>query len=327
MQPFEEILPQLRQNLQQIEERRIQSIASRSQGYFWIAMVLALSGLAGVIAVAAFSSLIPVVVAVVISLVLCVIIYSTKITTPYEEYRRHFKREFIGPLLSAFAENVQYFPAGDAAMMDHYHASQLYTRTPDRSRVEDSIWGQIGKTELCLSEIHTEYKTESRDKNGRRRTSWHTIFKGLLISADFHKDFQGSTFVRTDVAEKSLGQLGRFFQRSFFSSTQLVALEDPDFENEFVVHSTNQVEARYILSTSLMERMLELKRQFATPIEFSFLHSRMFIAISTNHDYFEPIQDRSVLSTEYLKSYYLQIHSCLGVVEELGLNVRIWSKQ
>ncbi len=327
MQPLEEILPQLRQNLQRIEDRRIQSLASRSQGHLWIAVVLGVATLFGVISIAAFSAVIPIVITGVIALILCLVIYSNKIKSPYEEYRSHFKQEFIGPLLGAFAENMQYFPAGDHAIMDHYHASQLYTREPDRTHVEDSIWGQIGKTDLCLSELHTEYKTESRDKNGRTQTSWHTIFKGLFISSDFHKDFQGASFVRTDVAEKNLGQLGRFFQRSFFCSTQLVVLEDPEFEKEFVVHSTNQVEARYILSPRLMERMLELKRQFAAPIEFSFLYSRMYIAISTNYNYFEPIQAQSVLSTDYLRNYYFQIQSCLGVVEELGLNTRIWSKQ
>jgi len=43
--------------------------------------------------------------------------------------------------------------------------------------------------------------------------------------------------VKSDVAEKIFGSFGRMFQQSLFSSLQLVQLEDPDFEREFVVYT------------------------------------------------------------------------------------------
>ena len=43
------------------------------------------------------------------------------------------------------------------------------------------------------------------------------------------------------------------------SHGELVKLEDPEFEKSFVVYSGNQTEARYILSTSLMRRILDYK--------------------------------------------------------------------
>lgn len=40
----------------------------------------------------------------------------------------------------------------------------------------------------------------------------------------------------------------------------VVRLEDPEFEKIFVVYSSDEVEARYILSTSFMERLVEFRK-------------------------------------------------------------------
>lgn len=59
------------------------------------------------------------------------------------------------------------------------------------------------------------------------------------------------------------------------SMQQNVKLEDPVFEREWEVYATDQIEARYILTPALMERMLEIKRRFGgKSIEFSFLTIR-----------------------------------------------------
>ncbi len=59
----------------------------------------------------------------------------------------------------------------------------------------------------------------------------------------------------------------------------------------------------------------------------SLVNSRMYIAISTTTDYFEPDRTQSLLDNAYIAHYLDQIKLFLGIVEDLGLNVRIWSKQ
>ncbi len=218
-----------------------------------------------------------------------------------------------------------YEPTGCLNLAE-YMASQLYPREVDRHKGEDLLHGRVGATEVRMSELHTEYKSTSTDSKGRRRTTWHTIFKGLFVSADFHKHFNGQTFVRSDFAEKGLGALGRMFQKPVFGGNELVQLEDPDFEREFKVTSTDQVEARYILSTSIMRRMLDLKAKFAAPVEFSFVNSRMYIAISVRRDLFEPTFGQPLIDKDYIFHYYDQVATCVAMVEDLGLNVRVWGK-
>lgn len=327
MKSFDELLPELLQAVRPIEERRLETLRSKSVGLKWIGGIILGAVLASLAGVAAFGSAIPAIVLGISGLLASGIVYAHWLSKPFEIYRSHFKHEFIGRLLNSIADDVRYAPEGDTIVMDEYRGSELYPRSVDRETIRDTIACRVGKTNLVISELHTEYKTTSTDKDGNTKTSWHTIFRGLFISADFHKDFRGATFVRSDVAEKTFGIVGRFFQKPIFSTNELVLLEDPDFEREFVVHSSDQVEARYILSTSLMQKMWELKQRFSDSVEFSFLRSRMFIAISGNRDYFEPTLSRSLLDTEYLKEFLGQAQLCLGIVEDLGLNVRIWTKQ
>ncbi|TVQ02747.1 MAG: DUF3137 domain-containing protein [Planctomycetaceae bacterium] len=327
MKTLDQILPNLLVTIEPIEKQRLESIQSRNQGYLAIAVTLALGGI-GVLA--SLSGGLPPYVPIVLGIVALLtsgILFATWIHSPYAAFRDRFKNDFIGRVLASIADEVQYFPAGNDAILQDYKASELFPKAYDRVSIEDTIFCRLGETDLRLSEIHTEYKTTSTDKDGNTQEHWHTLFRGLFLSADFHKEFHGRTLVRTDFAEKRLGVLGRFFQKPIFSSDQLVILEDPDFEREFVVHSSDQIEARYILSTSMMEKMLELKHRFASDVEYSFLHSRMFIAVSTTRNFFEPKQSVSLTDREYLQDFLDQTNLCLGIVETLGLNVRIWSKR
>ncbi|KAG1647291.1 Chaperone protein ClpB [Nymphon striatum] len=145
---------------------------------------------------------------------------------------------------------------------------------PDRYKTEDLIYGDYGKTSVFLGELHAEDRRTSRDSKGNTKTTYVTIFKGLMLIADFHKHFEGRTFVFPDIAEKTFGGFGRALQKmSGRRGTSLVQMEDTEFEQAFAVHSTDQVEARYILSPALMRRMLEMKNRFGKDVRIAFKES------------------------------------------------------
>ncbi len=69
---------------------------------------------------------------------------------------------------------------------------------------------------------------------------------------------------------------------------QEVALEDVMFDKHWQVESTDQIEARYVLTPAFMERMLVVKRRFkGNKIEFSFWNNKVLIAVHTGKDMFE----------------------------------------
>lgn len=317
--------PELQHSLQLLEKERLSFLEKRRRGMLILTLVLI------AFAISALGALtyhgVAAIVVAVIGMGVGIATYSGFISSPFQAFRTQFKEHLIGPLIRSVANDVRYIPLGDPAIMHEYRASELYPQRVDRSSQQDTLFCSVGATDVKLSEIHTEYKTTTTDSKGRKKTQWHTIFKGLFISADFHKDFRGKTFVRADVAEKTFGLIGRFLQKPIWSSLQLIELEDPEFEKQFVVRGSDQVEARYLLSPSIMQRMTAMKQRFAANIEFSFVNSRMFIAIETKKDFFEPDQFESLLNSDYVDSFLAQVHLCLGVVEELGLNTRIWTKQ
>ena len=68
--------------------------------------------------------------------------------------------------------------------------------------------------------------------------------------ADFNKNFQGRTIILPDFAQNAFGDfIGSWLQSKNQAREELVKMDNPDFEKEFVVYSNDQIEARYILST------------------------------------------------------------------------------
>lgn len=251
-------------------------------------------------------------------------------------WRTAFKSHVITRLVKAIDPNLRYHPTGLITRTE-YEQSLLFHNAPepDRYTGEDLIEGQVKQTEIRLSELHTEYKVVTYDSKGRRQESWHTIFRGLFIVADFHKDFQGITLVFPDTEQKLLGQFGQWLQslsaKMGNQPGELVKLEDPEFERMFKVYGTDQIEARYVLTPSLMARIVDFAKETRASIRLSFIQSKVFVAIPTWHNYFEPpsffAPAYTLARSETLQKYLDELNFALAVVEELNLNTRIWSKR
>lgn len=251
------------------------------------------------------------------------------------QYRNDFKQQVIQRLVKLYDENLSYNPTGGISQQEFCN-SLIYQHSIDRYSNEDLIYGLLGKTAVRFSEVHAEYKTTTTDSKGNCHTQWHTIFKGIFFVADFNKYFKGRTIIQPDHLESAWGGLGCWLQslkaKAQVSSDQgqLVKLEDPNFERLFAVYSTDQVEARYILSTSLMQRLIEFHDRVGKPVAISFVDSKVHIAIPNNKNLFEPpsIWFGSALMTQQeVQTYFDDIKLAAAIVEDLNLNLRIWTRK
>ncbi len=204
-----------------------------------------------------------------------------------------------------------------------FREMELYSGDIDRYSSEDLFAGKIGKTEMMFSEAHAEDKRTRPNAKGQSSTYWVTIFKGLLAIIDFNKDFKNWVIIKPDFAESSFGWFGRTIQN--FSS-DLVRLENPEFENAFVVHGGDQVEARYILTPDMQERLLELREWFGKDIRMAFHSSRLHLTIPNSDDWFEPNIQMSAHDTSQMHKFLHQMTSIFRIVQMLDLNTRIWTK-
>lgn len=259
--------------------------------------------------------------------ILGAIIYGSVYFIKFGKYKTEFKLKVIPAIVKAISPGLRYSHNSHISRGEFIN-SEIFKQRVDRFSGEDYFQGTIGQTEVEFSELHAQEKHTTTDSKGRTKTTYVTFFKGLFMIADFHKDFKGSTIVLPDTAEKTFGGwLGKKLQSWNISREDLVYLEDPEFEKEFVVYGSDQVEARYILSTSLMRRILELKHQFKCPIYLSFLRSKVYIAIYSNKNMLEPSLSKSLLDQGAIQKFFDEINLCVDIVDQLNLNTRIWSKQ
>ena len=92
------------------------------------------------------------------------------------------------------------------------------------------------------------------------------------------------------------------------------------------MYSQDQIEARYLLTPALMEKILEFKNKSAKNIQISFVNSRLFVTLPYIRDLFEPKIFGKIIGFENIQEYYEDLNLAVSLVEELNLNTRIWTK-
>ncbi|BCM94015.1 hypothetical protein IAD21_05910 [Abditibacteriota bacterium] len=260
-------------------------------------------------------------------LLICGLIYNWTVSSARSAYSDEYKA-FVMPALVSHFGNLNYQARPGLSQSD-FIAANLFSR-PDRYNSEDLIQGSIGATRLRMSEVHAEERHQTRDANGNHRTEYRDIFKGMLFIFDFNKNFVGQTYVLPEDVTGSMGAFGKMFQKMGAKMTgrgQLVELEDPEFERLFKVDSTDQIEARYILSSSLMRRLVDLRNRQNNVVAAAFIGGQMYLMLAKTDNWFEAPPMNTPLDMNALLPTLNQLYLATGVVNDLDLNTRIWSKQ
>jgi hypothetical protein len=243
--------------------------------------------------------------------------FNSKVFGPY-------KGEVMPILVGMVHPSLQY-DQHDCISSAEFESCGMFI-SPDRYTGQDLITGQIGATDIRFSAVFAEEEYEvtdtetDTDSDGNTttrtvtRTEYRTIFSGMFFSADFNKNFKGRTVVMS-------GAPGFWSKRASSS----VALEDPRFNDPFHVSSSDQVEVRYILTPNLMERLVSLKARFGGG-SMAFYDGRVCIALPLPYGLFNPCLDNPLTDTAHIKEVLKQFRRIIGVVDDLDLNTRIWTK-
>ena len=240
-----------------------------------------------------------------------------------KDYTKEFKEKIIAPLITEIDSNLDYLPSLHLSQKI-FRDSKIFNSRIDRFGGNDFVRGKIDDVSIEFSDIHAE----KRHKNSKGKDNWSTIFQGLFIVAEFHKNFKGHTVILPDIAQSTFGDLiGGWFQSNYKSRGELVKMDNPEFEKAFVVYASDQIEARYILSHTLMDKLLHFKKRSKHPIYISFIRESIHMAIEYNKDLFEPSIFHSLLDYKIAMEYVQTLHLCIGIIDELKLNQKLWSKQ
>lgn len=229
--------------------------------------------------------------------------------------------EVLTPLIHFGDPSFRYHPRA-AIERDVFAASRLFEGEAfNRYGGEDLVVGRHESTQFAFSELSVQHV-----KKRGKRIETEVVFRGLFFSADFNKAFNGETLVLPDRAEKRLGAVGRAFQSiAGGRGLDLVELEDPDFERAFVVYSSDPLEARYLLSTSLMRRILDFNANTGSKLRLSFIGGRLYVALPLAQGLFET-GFATRIDIAKVRAWMGELFFATSIVEELDLNTRVWSK-
>jgi hypothetical protein len=105
-----------------------------------------------------------------------------------------------------------------------------------------------------------------------------------------------------------------------------VQLEDPDFMNLFKVYCNDPIEARYILTPAMMERIKSLSTQVEGDLYLSFKNDKVSVLMNSGKNNFEVGEFKSIgiNNNEILVGFYEDLCSQLSIIDDLKLNVKIW---
>lgn len=197
---------------------------------------------------------------------------------PINRIAREAKSMLIEPIANRFDLEFVPQPGPQASINDIYRVGLLPRW--DRAEYEDRVTGLRNGVAFEFFEAHLEQRRTSRDQNGRTRTRWVTAFRGQCLRFKFHKTFHSRTLVLRDA-----GILNRFGGGAGLDRARL---ESPAFEKAFEVYTNDQVEARFLLTPDLMERLTDLENVFrGGALRCAFVDGEMLVALEGG-DLFEP---------------------------------------
>ena len=233
------------------------------------------------------------------------------IFSPIWSYEENIKKEIFPNVLNFFGDFKYHVETKKS--VKEYYATELIPKH-DTEIAEDHITGTYKDIKVDLFETKL-----SKDSDENSSTTLNTVFDGIIVELSMNKSFSGKTVVKKD-----FGTVGNWFINKS-TSLKKVKLEDPNFEKMFEVYSDDQVEARYLLTVTFIERLKELVENFGgKSIQCCFYNNKLLMMIPIEKDLFET---GSIYEAEDFiddsKSLLKELSLIFSIIDTLKLNMKI----
>lgn len=225
----------------------------------------------------------------------------------YGRMREAVKKALVAPTCAFLG--LDYSLKGDGFPLERFDEGGILPKY-DKSTLRDRITGHYEGVDFELCDTLLEARRKSNNEKGSN-TNYDRVFEGLLLIYRFPKSFRGRTVVVPD--RSWLGN-----KLTGMKHGERVVLEDPRFEELYAAYSDDQVEARYLLTPTFMERLTELADHLKArkSLAFAFQDSDLLIAFDSKVGHFEggslfkPLEDRGRVKelTDELRLVYDLVH-------------------
>jgi len=188
--------------------------------------------------------------------------------------------------------------------------------TSDIVAGEDYVKCIIGNTTIQFAEMYVVRSDYIFSK---------LLFRGIFISAKFNKLLKHRTVILPKKRITRKRKL-RFNLQDMLSHGHIITLENSKFNELFVVYGEDEIETRYVLSSSMMEKLIAYQEKLNKDIAFSFVENRMYAAIYTNKNHFEPTISKPLNDKAQIVQHFELYKMLTDRVLDLDLKLRLWDK-
>lgn len=233
-----------------------------------------------------------------------------------EAQKKLLGESVVSGVLEQVFENVEYDPfrcipsklVGDAGMVFPFEYDSI--------QGSDHIKGVYKGLNVELSDIEL-YHVENiyNEERGDWEEKKEQCFQGQWLVCDFGKELSGE--VRLSENAKKLRRQHR---------SDRVEMENPAFNDRFLVTAASAQEAYYLLTPHMMEYILSAAGRSGGEVYMAFLSGgKLHIAVQTGRDFFE--LGKSAANIERLRQKFLgELRWFTGILDELRLADTLYRK-
>ncbi len=232
--------------------------------------------------------------------------FAYKSTKFGNEFKDSYKNNFVEVALSSVVDNLKY-EANNGFSKDLVDSIGMLS-TGDSYSANDYFKGSYKGVNLEYSDLLIEEADIDEDGN----TTYDTIFKGSLMIFDFHKNFKSDVFIRS----KRIVPVRNKYKK--------IKMEDMEFNKLFEVSSLNELDAFYILTPHLMDKIKNIVKENKSDMMFGFDNNKLYIANYNNKNGFEPDLSKKLTLENINSSINDDIVKITQFVDELNLDKNLF---
>ncbi len=232
------------------------------------------------------------------------------------DYKIQYKKLVVVDVFKRLFTNITYIP--EKGISYNEIKSTNMVDMGNRFYSNDYLSATYNNIHFETSDVNIE--EEHTDSEGHTHTV--TLFRGQWYIFDFNKMFKSNIEVCSKyfTANKAKG---------LFSSSNLhkIELEDVDFNNNFVAYSDNDLEAFYILTPSLIQRIKDLKNRINAQIILCFVDNKLHLGVNTGKDLFEPKISEPVNAEKYGNETMQSTRNIINFINDLQLDNDLFRRE
>ena len=176
--------------------------------------------------------------------------------------------------------------------------AKLIPNDYNRLNVDDVFMGHYNDVGIDI--VEATYKKYVRSGKHSSETIY---FQGVFVVIDMNKKFKCHTIIKPDRLFK--------FEPSGLKRT---TLEDVMFEKKYDVFTDDEIEARYLITTSFMDRLNEMKTAFkVNKVSCAFYNKQLIVAFENPYDSFGIVS--LFTKTDDHRQYFQMFDEFLSIVK------------